>query len=170
MHHSKEVDENTKKPTVILFYNATKGGTDTFDQLCHSYSVTRNTNRWPMRVWFGMMDQSGINAMVLYNLKEGNKKMKRREFLKDLSLSLVKPFLQSRLDRGNLRRSLRVMICSILGIALQEERPVAPGERKMRRCSICPRSRDKKTKHVCTSCRRPICDDHRVEICCECID
>ena len=35
MHHSKTVDENTqkKKPEVILFYNQTKGGVDTVDQM-----------------------------------------------------------------------------------------------------------------------------------------
>lgn len=46
MHHSANVDAETKKPEIVLFYNSTKGGTDTFDKLCHGYSVIRRTKRW----------------------------------------------------------------------------------------------------------------------------
>ncbi|XP_033223594.1 uncharacterized protein LOC117177182 [Belonocnema kinseyi] len=43
-----------RKPEMVLFYNKTKGGTDTFDKLCHAYTTARATNRWPMRFFFGM--------------------------------------------------------------------------------------------------------------------
>lgn len=171
MHQSKEVDEGTNKPEVILFYNSTKGGTDSFDQLCHSYTVSRKCNRWPLRMWYGMMDQSGINAMVLYNLRQQNPKMKRRKFLMELSLSMIKPFLQSKLQVSTLRRSLRISICEILG-----QNALQPGIRQdvgpvlQRRCSFCPRTRDRKTKTRCTICQRYTCDEHRVKLCYECED
>lgn len=66
---------------LVHFYNAIKGATDSFDQVCHSYTVNRKTSRWPMCVWFGIMDHS---AMVLYNLKEGNQIKKRRGFLQKI--------------------------------------------------------------------------------------
>lgn len=45
MHYDDAIDEETKIPEVILFYNSTKGGTDTFDKLCHCYSVAGKKNQ-----------------------------------------------------------------------------------------------------------------------------
>ena len=42
----------TNKPEVILYYNKHKGGTDVFDKLCHAYSTTHSTKRWPMRFFW----------------------------------------------------------------------------------------------------------------------
>lgn len=42
------VHATTGKPNMIHFYNETKGGVDTFDQMCSSISCSRKTNRWPM--------------------------------------------------------------------------------------------------------------------------
>lgn len=167
MHYSASIDEDSGKPDVIVFYNSTKGGTDTFDKLCHTYTVCRVCNRWPLRIWYGMMDQSAINAMVLYNLRAENKKLKRRMFLQELAMSLIKPFLQSRLQIPTLRRNLRVMISNILHI--QPETPVRPAtlDRKQR-CYFCPRAKDRKTKLTCESCSRPMCDEHRSLQCLEC--
>ncbi len=35
--YNERVDPQSKKPEVVLFYNSTKSGTDTFDQLCSTY-------------------------------------------------------------------------------------------------------------------------------------
>nr|CAH7763283.1 unnamed protein product [Callosobruchus chinensis] len=45
MHTNDEVDQSSGKSEVNLFYNATKGGVDVFDQLCHSKSTARRTKR-----------------------------------------------------------------------------------------------------------------------------
>jgi hypothetical protein len=45
MHSDASVDTETKKPEVIHFYNYTKGGVDTVNQLCGNYSVSRRTCR-----------------------------------------------------------------------------------------------------------------------------
>ena len=39
IHRDAKVDAETKKPEIIQFYNSTKGGVDTVDQLCGNYSV-----------------------------------------------------------------------------------------------------------------------------------
>lgn len=55
LHNDKSIDEETgvkNKPSIISFYNQTKGGVDTADKLCASYNVARNTKRWPMVVFF----------------------------------------------------------------------------------------------------------------------
>ena len=35
MHSTKTINKETRKPEIIDFYNSTKGGVDTFDQLAH---------------------------------------------------------------------------------------------------------------------------------------
>lgn len=171
MHMNKEIDADSNKPSVILFYNSTKGGTDSFDQLCHSYTVSRRANRWPLRMWYGIMDQSGINAMILYNLRAENPKMRRRKFLMELSLSMIKPFLQAKLQLPTLRRSIRTSISEILGLQNDHQvRPIEQGNMLQRRCNLCPRTRDRKTKTRCSICHRHICDEHRSRHCSECDD
>ena len=38
MHHSSKIDEETKKSYINLYYNLTKGGVGSFDQMCHAFS------------------------------------------------------------------------------------------------------------------------------------
>lgn len=47
LHHTKDVNESTKKPEIIMYYNKHKGGTDAFDQKCHHFTTSRRTRRWP---------------------------------------------------------------------------------------------------------------------------
>ncbi|ENN77514.1 hypothetical protein YQE_05993, partial [Dendroctonus ponderosae] len=65
MHSTNEIDEDTQKPLANLDYNATKGGVDTVDQMCASYSTSRITRRWPLTVFFRHLDISGINSNKL---------------------------------------------------------------------------------------------------------
>ncbi|XP_071554095.1 piggyBac transposable element-derived protein 4-like [Temnothorax nylanderi] len=97
LHWQAEVDQQTQKPSIISFYNDTKGGTDCFDQMCHEYTTARKTLRWPMRFWYGMLDQGGINALILHNFNIENPNLVRREFLKQLVRSLIEPHLRVRL-------------------------------------------------------------------------
>ncbi|KAJ8363286.1 hypothetical protein SKAU_G00121170 [Synaphobranchus kaupii] len=50
MHDDKAVDDNSvkKKPEMIQYYNKTKGGVDTMDQMVRTYSCKWRTRRWPM--------------------------------------------------------------------------------------------------------------------------
>ena len=122
-HSTAEVDKETKKPDIVLFYNDTKGGTDCFDHMCHEYTTARKTLRWPLRFWFGMLDQGGINSMILHNFNSANPNMIRRDFLKELIQGLVEPHLRVRLAIPTLRRDLRVSIEAIL----EEQAPVSGG-------------------------------------------
>jgi len=57
-----------KKPEIILDYNMTKGGVDTCDKMCASYSVSRVTRRWPLAVFYILMNIAGINSWVIYTI------------------------------------------------------------------------------------------------------
>lgn len=169
MHSDKKIDENNGKPDIINFYNMTKGGVDTFDQLVHTYSVSRKTRRWPLRYFYGMLDQAGINAMILYTA--GKERCKRRTFLFELGVQLAKEHILHRLT-GNLPVHLRNAIDRLLGTPKKtnEEKQQFPNKlEKQARCTICDRKSDKKTKTACFKCGTPVCSEHRHEVCFNCL-
>lgn len=52
MHHNRENDSESGKPSIICFYNQTKGGVDSLDEKCSKSSSRRRTQRWSMSVFF----------------------------------------------------------------------------------------------------------------------
>jgi hypothetical protein len=55
-----------KKPKIIPDYTMTKGAVDTCDKMCASYSVSRVTRRWPLAVFYILMNIAGFNSWVIY--------------------------------------------------------------------------------------------------------
>jgi len=70
MHPDVKVDSKTlkKKPETVTFYNETKFGVDIVDQMTRKYSVRAGTRRWPVHVFYNMLDLAMINAHTLYKL------------------------------------------------------------------------------------------------------
>ncbi|XP_055918514.1 piggyBac transposable element-derived protein 4-like [Eupeodes corollae] len=52
LHKGKTVDPQSKKPEIINFYNSTKGGVHTFDQLVHTYSLARKNTEMAAQIFF----------------------------------------------------------------------------------------------------------------------
>lgn len=172
MHDSHTIDPDTgdkRKPEVVTFYNSTKGGVDTTDQLSSLYSVSRKTRRWPMVVFFCLLNTAGINAQVIVaSNKKFAEKIVRRKFLQELGISLVKPFMEERVHIVSLPKKLRSEIKKFLPA---DEEPAAPRERLARgRCDVCPRSRDRKTPFSCEKCYKMICKEHMKVVCEDCMD
>lgn len=67
-HDFGDIDVETKKPQMILDYNHTKCGVDVVDQLCATYSVARVTNRWPMVIFYSMVNISGNFKMRMMKI------------------------------------------------------------------------------------------------------
>ena len=59
-------DREDRKPSIILAYNKSKGAVDTVDQVVHGYSCSRQTRRWPTKLWFNMIDLAAWNAFVIW--------------------------------------------------------------------------------------------------------
>lgn len=147
----------------------TKGGVDTVDQLSATYSVSRNSRRWPLTLFFSLLNSAAINAFVIYNCNT-NGNLKRRYFLKDLALSLVKPFQMSRLQNPRISLAVRRKISDIQGEIVPGK--VGEGTKRQtfsRRCHICPRNKDRKSFYICTTCKKFVCLDHATQICDNCI-
>jgi hypothetical protein len=98
-HATDTVNDLTKKPEIIHSYNENKGGVDTFDKMCRSYTCRRKTNRWPMTLFFNLVDVAALASYRLYELSHPTswntrKSEKRKIFLKELAMSLARNLLQ----------------------------------------------------------------------------
>ena len=69
------------KPEIVQFYNETKGGVDTIDQMSRCYSTKAASRRWPLQVFFNLLDLGGINAFTLFRVATNQPEASRREFL-----------------------------------------------------------------------------------------
>ncbi|KAK9517659.1 hypothetical protein VZT92_023008 [Zoarces viviparus] len=155
MHHDKVVDENSrkKKPEVTIFYNKTKGGVDTTDQMVGTYTCKRQTQHPAFK--------SGITNA-------------RRLFLKERSKELVTLHMRS---RGEGCPQLQTPIieamerCGVTKATTQPQERSRQGQPKRKRCQICPSDKDRKVNNRCGKCNVPVCNDYSQKqvVCLNCI-
>lgn len=69
-------------------------------------SSSRNRNRCTLTVTFALLNVAEINATIIYNYNN-EIKIKRKIYLKQLGLSLIKDILQTRQEYPNLPGSIR---------------------------------------------------------------
>jgi len=127
-----------------------------------------------MRFFYGIMDQANVNSFIIYNLLKDNKKMYRKDFIRNLSMTLIKPFLIHRLSLPSLRTVLRLQIESFVSyIDIPEDQDfrllLADNKiAKQKRCGFCPVALDRKTSYKCLRCEFLMCKEHVAKICFEC--
>jgi hypothetical protein len=161
MHHDDKIDQATgddKKPEIITFYNSTKGGVDVVDMMVGNYNVSRNSRRWPLTLFFDLLNISCVNSYVLYAHNPKNK-LKRRKFIKNLSLVLLEETQKRRVQNIHLQKGIRAGIARLLPeAAVATTSQSLQGQAK--RCTFCARSKDRKVKTVCSTCGKHVCSDH----------
>ncbi|XP_066149862.1 piggyBac transposable element-derived protein 4-like [Euwallacea fornicatus] len=169
MHEGATISENGK-PDIIINYNETKAGVDTFDQLCSNMNCSRKTRRRPLCVFYGIINIATINSFVIYcdnSYKANNKPVSRFQYMFELGKILAEPWMRQRLDISNLRRNIRENIHEILDIKPVPE-SVDPIEKKRTVCFFCPSRLRKMPKKFCVQCKRAICRTHNRNCCPEC--
>lgn len=168
MHHCNKVsDDQQRKPEVILYYNSTKGGVDSLDQMVHKYMCKRKTNRWPFAFFMNLLDVSSIASYVIWtNLHpewNSNKHNKRHLFLISLSESLIVPHMRRRSARG---LSTTTTTCISKFVEAEEDsgkkRKCESGPNVKRRCYMCAKTKDRKQKQCCEKCDKNICKEHSI--------
>lgn len=112
-------EEDNYKPEMILHYNKCKGAVDTLDKMVKEYSCNRGTRRWPLLLFQNILDNAEVNAYILYLTKfpyyENNKNNRRKIFLQELGLALVKPLIELRRQNMQcLRKSVKNAILMTL--------------------------------------------------------
>lgn len=168
LHSGDKIDESTFdkcKPEIVTFYNATKGGVDVVDELISQYTVSRNSCRWPLTVFYCLLNIAGINSQIIYTANTENK-IERRIFLRELALELMKPQAETRLSIPNLPLKLRDSIKQLVGV---EEKIPEARVRVTGMCSLCPRRKNRKTKKTCCKCSAYLCNEHCRSICQRCL-
>lgn len=61
------ITREDKKPQMVLDYNETKGGVDNLDKVTATYSCRRWTARWPLLIFFNIIDVSAYNPFVIWS-------------------------------------------------------------------------------------------------------
>lgn len=84
-------------------------------------------------------------------------------------MHLITPHLKRKYEIKFLNKPLRQGIAKILKIDITLNKKF---EReyldRRQRCALCTRKEDKKIQEGCSSCKRPICDKHRLFFCPDC--
>ena len=89
------------RPTIILDYNAHKGGVDdNLDQILYEYRIYRAIRRWPAVIFFDLLGFSCHASWVIYSIKFPKDPLtvskNRREFIYLLGKELVAPLVEKR--------------------------------------------------------------------------
>lgn len=168
-HHENSISNAPhKKPKMILDYNATKGGVDTTDKLASTYTCKRGTRRWPVALFYNILDLAAINAYVLYihvNPDYNTKKLyKRRLFLKDLGKSMTEQLRRERIQR-DVPRAVKVKLLQVAGTSSQDVT-----NKKRGRCTVCGPKKDRKTTTKCAICKAFLCQEHVNVYCSSCTE
>ncbi|XP_057685155.1 piggyBac transposable element-derived protein 4-like [Corythoichthys intestinalis] len=171
MHDDKAVDDTPKKkPDVIHYYNRTKGGLDTTDQMVGTNTCKRRTRRWPMVLWYNMLDIATLNAYTSFNAEQpgyfAGVTNARRLFIKELGKELVMPHMKSRLEGTP---TLQKHIIEAMGrCGIEKQSSTGPqedkGTAKRKRCAICPSAKDQKASSCCSRCKKPVCKEHNCTV------
>ncbi|CAB3251546.1 unnamed protein product [Arctia plantaginis] len=133
MHSDASVGDDAKqKPEIIIFYNKYKAGVDTMDQMVRRYTSQRRSSRWPMALFFNMLDISSLASYIIYyenNKMIVKKTTERRQFMRKLSEELALPMIEHRTANPQVIRhfSTKIAVESILGHALAETIEINPG-------------------------------------------
>ncbi|XP_021162792.2 piggyBac transposable element-derived protein 3 isoform X1 [Fundulus heteroclitus] len=157
-------------PQMILDYNSTKGGVDNLDKVTATYSCQRRTARWPLVIFYNIVDVSAYNAYVLWTeinqQWNAGKLHRRRLFLEELGKALVTPKMQTRARPA--RSPAAAAVIEKLKLRSPNQHQVETGEKKRKRCQVCPSRDDSKTSTTCVKCMNYICRKHTVTFCPSC--
>jgi hypothetical protein len=171
MHNRPEVFTEGEgcKPYMVLDYNATKGAVDAFDQKTSFYSCSHRTRRWPMRLFYFIVDAGCLNAFILWNMKNptwkdhmGSRRLdKRRLFLTEAAHSLMKPLIDARAENKNISHMPSVAR-ALLAVGVHPTPSTSSGTvaKKRGRCQSCARQQEQKVEHRCVRCDQFVCGKH----------
>jgi hypothetical protein len=138
-HKHVKIDKTAKKlPETVSFYNTTKFGVDVTDQMARKYTVKSGSRRWPLQVFFNILDLAGINCWILYKNTTGEN-ISRKDFLFRLAEELASEYQTSR------QKPHEADILTTSGTV-----PV----RKWCQIGYC---NNNKTTNICNTCKKNVC-------------
>ena len=124
-----------------------------------------------MRLFYGIIDSAALNAFVIFTENVPNfgehKKEKRQKFLKELALSLIIPHECQDFEVQQTTQDVKqfIRICGILPATSPAPGTTQRHSAQRKRCYICPRPKDKKTKFICNECNNFVCEEQSKWLC-----
>ena len=81
-HKHVKVDgsHKTKLPETVQYYNKSKVGVDVLNQMARYHTCKSSSRRWPVAVFFNILDCECINSLIIYSFVTKTK-LTRRQFL-----------------------------------------------------------------------------------------
>lgn len=175
LHGDKSVNNQTLKPEIIMTYNSSKGAVDSFDQMCHATNHSRKTKRWTMCFFYNMLNIASINSFVIYchNYYRRNRDEKlilnRQNFMLTLHRQLCEEWQRFRVQKDNISKQLKTSLESVLEIKEARSDVVQQEKGPRKYCSECSYTKRRHTTTYCLPCRKPICGEHQIKSCSECM-
>lgn len=168
MHHNEGTNTDSGKPEIIQFYNSTKGGVDEIDKKCSVYTCSRRSRRWPMTIFYRILDISSVNSHLLHDIHVG-KQTDRGDFIKKLARQLVLEHIKRRFSNLRLPRELRMSLARVLGSDKPETCEDGAEEVKTRKtCLSCQPKLKRKSTYKCYSCKKHVCLQCAKQVCPDC--
>ena len=146
-HKSVKIEKDSKRlPETVVFYNNTKFGVDMTDQMARKYTVKAGSRRWPLQVFYNILDLAGINAWILYKETTGEN-ISRKDFLFQLAEELAG-------DYKHLTGRSSVEAEEISSCTPSQNQTHISMKRKRCQIAYCTNN---KTKNICDTCKKRVC-------------
>lgn len=142
--------DGKRKPESVLYYNKTKCGVDILDSMCRMMSTKAACRRWPLAVFYNILDLAGINSWIVYRKATGSR-ISRRTFLFQLCEELTKVGIVTRtketkgdMDFVDTKLATRV------------------------NCQVKVNCNRNRTSTLCSKCDLPVCGPCLANVCRKC--
>ena len=98
-------------------------------------------------------------GLILHNMtRSEDKAQKRRQFLKNLAMGLIKPYMENRALIKNLLVHIRCFLAKYK--SQQEEDTAEPPTKLRKRCRLCGRMKNRVTTMRCVFGNDFVCKEH----------
>ena len=150
-----------KKPEIVTFHNKTKCGVDIADQMARQYTVKAGTRRWPVGVFYNILDLAFINANMLYKKKTGDA-FSGRNFMFRLATELREACVQGK------TAPLAPILPPLFNSSYQNS--MVDESRKRKQCQGNVNCEQSKTAKFCCGCHKSVCGKCTGCVKVECVD
>lgn len=156
---------------MVKLYNSLKAGVDTLDQVTGSYTCRRRTDRWPLAIFFNLLDICSHNSFLTFLAAHpsylSNDRSKKRKYLDWLSKELALSYV---LKRRNTTGIQNEVINKIETFIANFDRMYGPTNSPISVCSSCSSSDGIK---ACSFCESVACRLHyrnvKLYVCPDCL-
>lgn len=129
---------------------------------------TATSPRWPLLVYYFVLNTAATNALIISRCN-GNDVTSRRDFIRDLAMSLCHDHLVARLVCESVPITSKARIAKITKSEIPNVALDCPVTSR-HRCQECPSKKNRKTTNICKECRKFLCIEHLVKICGSCYE